>query len=255
MPLSKEILKKFADLAGLEVRRKPLGRNDWGSLPKARTAGLIIEFVGPQGIGKTTLHSTVFERVREHWFSRRALQGRFPLSKASAHIAALHNDVLFRRMDRLENSNLTAWRRIQRAEQMARVAKESLLLSGSDFPRGFMFEEGLFKNFPQEILDIEAQAAKELWSNRIFIFLRARDPGVVVSRWLARSAERGHVLEYRHSVNEEVRNRVENESVLYDRLMRRAKSLGRPVLTLDAEDSVQHNARMILDFEREIGRQ
>ncbi|SDN89331.1 hypothetical protein SAMN05216196_102460 [Lutimaribacter pacificus] len=252
MPFAKEILRKCADFAGLEIRRKPVSDARLDDRPRTGTAGLIVEFIGAQGIGKTTIYNSVHGHIRDHWFFRPHLQNKVPPKDSLSPVSQLHRNLYFQKIRRIETSGANPWRSIARAQQMARVASESLFISSHDFPRGFVLEEGLFKNFPEEILESDAEASHPLWSGRIFVYLRARDPGVVVSRWQQRASARGKILEYQHSIRDsDVRRRVETETTLYDRMIERARDMGRPVLRLEAEDKVDENVRRVLDFERQ----
>ena len=165
----------------------------------------------------------------------------------------LHRNIYFRRIKRLKKNETDPWKSITTARQMSKVIGESLTLFGNDFPRGFVLDEGLFKNFPKEVLKLGSDQADPLWTNRAFVYLRARDPDFVVSRYQGRVFERSaRGLPQRPPEDDEVRARVAQDNAVFDRIVETAQGFDCPAIVVYAEDDHQDNINRILEFERQL---
>ena len=249
------VLNKILNLAGLEVRARP--RTDAGKARGTRqpSAGTIIEFIGTQGIGKSTLNNDLQRRLTGRWFFRADLTHIGPSASGVSDpiLEKLHRDIYFSRVRHLEETQPDPWKSLTQARQMSIVIGESLTIATNEFPRGFVLDESLFKNFPREVLTLEEDGARPLWQHRAFIYLRAKDPKLVVDRYQSRAAERkSRGLPLRLPDDAEVRARVEQDNEMFDQLTKQAQAFGCPVLTIWAEDEHAHNINKILDFEQKL---
>ena len=177
------------------------------------TSGTIVEFIGTQGIGKTTLHNAIYKSIRDRWFFRHTISGTQPQIVVSTKMEHIHQNIFFNGLKRIEKSEFDAWQTTRKASQMAEVIRESLLISTQDFPRGFILEEGLFKNFPSEVLDLSAEDQDLLWQDRAFIYLRTNEPGLAVSRFQMRANERRRKGLLQHEItDQELLRRIEEDN-------------------------------------------
>lgn len=220
---------------------------------RCATAGWTLEFVGSQGIGKTTLNNRLYKTLRAQWFFRSDLGQTSSPDTYSGTLEQLHRQIYFQKILWLYENQPDIWKSVTISRQMSRVISESLTILTNDFPRGFIMDESLFKNFPHEVLDLEEEQGAPLWQRRAFIYLRARDPDFVVSRYQSRVIERARsgLLQSRPS-DAEVRARVEKDNDLFDSMTDRAGKFDCPVLVLYAEDNEQENIRKILNFEKTL---
>ncbi|WP_300064304.1 hypothetical protein [uncultured Roseobacter sp.] len=223
------------------------------SKPRQSTAGWIVEYIGTQGVGKTTLNNALYKSLRSDWFFRSDLGQTGPITAAPGMIERLHRDIYFQKIEYLRSKQVDPWESITVTRQMSRVMSESLTILTNDFPRGFIMDESLFKNFPREVLKLASDTPDPLWRNRAFIHLCTRDPDLVISRYQSRVAKRARRgLMQVPPADEDVRTRVEEDKALFDKITERAKAFGCPVIVLYAEDDTQVNIRKILDFEKTI---
>jgi ABC-type dipeptide/oligopeptide/nickel transport system ATPase subunit len=240
-------------LANLELR--PRGPQIGSLMRHSRlpTAGKIVELIGTQGIGKSTLNNDLYKFLHESWFFRSDLRHAGPTDIRSQEIEQLHRYIYFRKIKHLKKKQADPWNCITISQQMAKVISENLTILTHDFPRGFFLDEGLFKNFPREILKLDPERAPPIWENRALIHLRARDPECALSRYQNRAQERSNRgLLQRLPTDLELRERIMRDNDRFDQIMDVAQALGCSVLVIHAEDEHQENIRKILDFERKL---
>lgn len=243
-------INKVLRPAGFEMRQRGRSISDLMSQPRQTTAGWTMEFIGTQGIGKTTLNNALYKPFRAHWFFRFDLGQTGPSTTASTDLEQLHRDIYFNKIERVHKEQTDAWKSITIPRQMSRVISESLTILSNDFPRGFVLDESLFKNFPREVLNLTQDGGDALWKQRAFIHLRARDPDFVVERYQSRVAKRARdgLLQIKPE-DAEVRARVDQDNALFDTITEKAQAFDCPVIVLYAEDDTEDNIRKILEFE------
>lgn len=245
-------LNRILTPTGFEIRARARTLSEQQSLPRLDTAGHIIEFVGTQGIGKSTLCNAVQKRLCDRWFFRSDLNQTGPAPGPAIEIEDIHAKLYFQRICQLKNGEDDAWQNITRSQQAARVIGENLTLMTNAFPRGFILDEGLFKNFPQEVLKATQNTSFDaFWQNRALIHLRAHDAASVIERYTARAAERQQRGLLQRTPDEKtLRARIEAENTLFDEMMETARNRGCATLLLLAEDTHENNIARIVEFER-----
>jgi ABC-type dipeptide/oligopeptide/nickel transport system ATPase subunit len=237
----------------LELRARKYDLSNVGTLPQMPSSGHIIELVGTQGVGKSTLNRAVYQVLNHSWFFRSDLEYTGPTDVRVPDVEALHREIYFRRIDRVREAEPDPWKSLTVSRQMSTVIYESLMLCSNVFPRGFILDEGLFKNFPREVLDLNATEARSLWRKRSFIHLRARDPEVAAGRYLRRMEERRREGIFQHDQSmPEVLARIRSDNRLFDRICERALEQGSAAITVYAEDSSEDNIQRILNFEKTL---
>lgn len=255
MRFLKPTLVRALNSFGLELRDR---RQDIQALQSYETlpsAGLILEVIGTQGVGKTTLNNALYRHLKDRWFFRSDLRSTGPAEVHQDRIERLHRDVYFRRIAELEASQPDPWKSLMTSRQMSIVICESLLIASNSFPRGFIQDEGLFKNFPQQVLACDMEEARPLWTNRVFVHVRAKDPAFALERHQKRRSDRQKRGMFQHEdALEEVLARIQRDNELFDRICSTAQELGRPVTTVYVEDGLDSNVAQILAFEKTLRR-
>jgi energy-coupling factor transporter ATP-binding protein EcfA2 len=248
-----EVINKLIRSFGYEMRKAGHALSYLMKQPRTATSGWTLEFIGTQGIGKTTLNNAVASKLRNHWFIRSDLGQIGRLATASVELENLHRQLFFDKVQHLAGIQPDTWRCITVARQMSKVIAESLTILGNHFPRGFLLDESLFKNFPREVLELSDDDARPLWKKRGFVYLRARDPQSVVERYQGRVAERARQgLIQTAPEDAEVYARANADNVLFDAIVEKAHAFGCPALVVYAEDDHDENIRKILKFEHDL---
>jgi len=246
-------INKLLKATGFEVRQTGRSISELMAQPRRATAGWTLEFIGTQGIGKTTLNNALHKSFRKNWFFRYDLGQTGPSTQSFEELEQLHRDIYFQKLQRVQKTRPDVWNSITVPRQMSRVIGESLTILSNSFPRGFVLDESLFKNFPHEILNLPDTADDILWQKRAFIYLRARDTEFVVSRYQSRVAERArNGLPQIKPEDADVRARVEKDNTDFDAIFEKARVLGCPSISIYAEDDTQQNISKILEFEKNL---
>jgi ABC-type dipeptide/oligopeptide/nickel transport system ATPase subunit len=244
--LAKNMLRWFG-LSLQKRRRTPL---EFQPLSVSSTQGKIIELLGAQGVGKTTLSNAIYSHLKSRWLFRHHVDFLPQKQPKAIAIGHLHRKIYFSKIKRIEATSPEPYRSLRLARQMSAVIYESLTISTSKFPRGFILDEGLFKNFPEEILELDLHESLPLWEPRILIHLRARNPDLVVQRYQERAKQRARGS-FQHSISQDdIIKRVEESNRLYGLLIERAKEAQIPTITLYAEDDLRNLIKTILEFEK-----
>lgn len=246
-----EFFNRLLRKSGFELQRRGHMISELTSQSRCATAGWTLEFVGSQGIGKTTLNNKLYKTLRSKWFFRSDLGQTSSPDVYSGPLEQLHRQIYFQKILWLYENEPDIWKNTTISRQMSRVISESLTILTNDFPRGFILDESLYKNFPHEVMDLADNQSAPLWQRRAFIYLKARNPDFVVSRYQSRVIQRArNGLLQSQPADDEVRARVEKDNVLFDTMTERARTFDCPVLVLYAEDNEQENVRKILEFEK-----
>lgn len=246
----KAVVNRVLEPAGIEVRARPPSMRDLALRRPTGSAGWIMEFLGTQGIGKTTLVNALHQRLKGQWFFRSDLVQTGPPETRFEETERLYRDIYLSVIDDIQKRPPDPWRAISQLRQLGQVIGESLTIQTHDLPRGFILDEGVFKNFPRQVLDLASATPAPLWDRRAFVYLRFRDDETAVTRYQARAEERDSAgLPQRRKSDAEVRAAVEENRQLFDRIVETADRFGCPVLTIFCEDPFERNLARVMEFE------
>lgn len=217
------------------------------------TAGWILEIIGTEGIGKTTLNNALAGQLRKTWFLRHSLEQFGPAADGDPELEALHRDIYLHMVEKVIREEMDPWKTITLLRQKGRVISESLMIQTHPFPRGFVLDEGLCKGFPREVLDLASDSPDPLWHKRAFVYLKAENAEVAVRRYQGRVQERDERgLPLSAPSDDHVRERIAEQTSLYDRIIDIAGAFGCPTLTINAEAPLEACKAQFLEFERGI---
>ena len=251
----KRLVRTVFDRLGVEIssRRPTLQELQQG--PRGATAGKIVEFIGPQGVGKSTLSDAAYPRIKDNWFCRTDLTRPGPSATRHPALEELHKAIFLHHMETLQTPETDPWHCLKNTSQMVQVIAENLTMMSHDFARGFFLDEGMVKNLPDAVLTQSATTPELIWPNRAFIYLDARDPNCVLERYKKRFEERkARGLPQRQTPDDILRARIARDRDMFARVLDMAHQFDCPILTLDAEDPHDTNLTRILDFDRDLRR-
>ena len=69
MSMIKKVINKIVKSAGYQINRLPVHRFE-NFESKNQSAGVVVELIGPTGIGKTTLFKSLHSTLAEDWYFR-----------------------------------------------------------------------------------------------------------------------------------------------------------------------------------------
>ncbi|WP_035578951.1 AAA family ATPase [Halomonas sp. TG39a] len=211
---------------------------------------LFIEIIGCPGVGKSTLIDYMEEKelikgliCTKLWATRLQRNNK---------IASAYTSILDYKIMSLEDERVRS--RYLRHAIIPRAMDK--YIENNKNPTVLLIDEGLFHHFKYEISDNWEQNKfifSKLMEKRILVHMIAR-PEIIAERILKRYRETGNLLPY-------YKNKQECEIIEYCRkaqekrkkVIRKFKTRGVPVLTINAEDSSQENTKYIDDFVKKNG--
>jgi hypothetical protein len=242
---------------GLRVSRirPPL---DPAALPRTATAGHVVEFVGPSGVGKTTLFRHLAPTLAERWFFQEDIAPfvydgfRLGPEDARAYDALIPGIVA----EVAERPGHVSGRAAALAFRM-RVLREDMCLMAGTHSRGFFIDDGLCHNASVPVLArLEAgdRAMERLVRRRAFVFLLADRVDTVVANIKARRLGSPPLIgnNFPGRSDAELAAMTAASGRAKRALLARLTGLGCRCLVLRAEDGLAANAARVLGFERQL---
>lgn len=221
--------------------------------PPRRNASRHIEFIGPAGIGKSTIYEEVKRHVIGDWYYREHLQGMLEKygddGEAARHLQLLHG-----KLDHFDRYNLSGYGKLKLIWFFTDILLKDLAMSNNgSLSKKFLLDEGLCHNFSEELMDLPDADLKVLMKERAFVFVQARDNSIIVDRIRKREGETGRKVMYHVGLDDDALKELSDAStLLFNAFMERVETLGVPVCRIFAEDDFQTNIKRVLDFERNI---
>lgn len=236
----------------MDWRYQLLKRTGFSVYGKKDTSGITLEFIGTSGVGKTTLFRGCLRKLRSRWFSSYHLDF-LTRSVRSCEPDEILMQILKRNIEKILNSDsFCPWHSLLDLNLSVRVMHETMLIAQKTHPMGFAFDEGLFRHFRAEILEMTDDSSVELWEKRAFVYLQARSPETALSRLKARRMKLAPKHSQRELTDDQILSRIARDQQMFQSILDRARSFGCPVLVLDAEEPIQQSIEKVLKFERTL---
>jgi len=209
---------------------------------------VIIEFIGPPGVGKTTLKNAVLKQVQlyihdkaEVKYLRNGVSDDCPywqlLGKKMERIEGLVDGV----QDRFKALDFFI-REIKIESEIRRTLHDS-----------YIMDEGLCHNFNSELLTLTDESFLRCIENRWIIYLRPENPKAIVERLIQRAQSAKQVVFYHQGKAPDELERLTLQSCEnLDRFIIRFKSFSSNLLILNAEDSFETNMNASLAYIKKL---
>lgn len=242
--------------SGFEIRRARRAP-DLATAPLP-SAGRVVEFMGPSGVGKTETLRRAEPALKDRWF----LQEDIGFFLDEAFAAPPARQAFYERLARRRLAEAFAQsrhlaERSRRAAYLLSVLNTELAMVARDYPRGFFVHDGLSHNFAsvlREMLREGDRQAEDLVRSRSYVFILAEEAETVVRNILKRREARPGFRTNNFPTLSP--SDLETMSRRTDRaardLAKRFEDLSANVLVLSAEDGWDRNCERILKFEQEI---
>ncbi len=251
----KRYLKRFLARRGLEVRNLPRD-SDYSQVAMAPTAGKVIEFIGPSGVGKSTVFASLKTHVRDRWLFANTFVLTAPAAVANPEFERAVLLILYDKMDVLKKASISAWNYCNVIHQLEDIVKKSLLIAAATHPKGYLLDEGIGHYFCEQIMAQDHATRKALLGNRHFIVLLAATPEKVAAQRQERQRDQNIATAGLQNPNEtdylsaEVLQKIAKQMVIYKQFAELAKTHGCEVLELYVENGIAGNVQEIVKFEQ-----
>ncbi len=218
-----------------------------------RTTGLYIEFIGPAGVGKSTLFEAVKNHTAGEWYYREKLPGLKLKEREDMLDGGLHWKVLFAKALNLDERILNGFRKTKLMRYFTEVVLYDLYLNNGVSDRGFLLEEGICHNFSKELNALPDDEFETIMTGRALVYLKPKNCSTVLNRIKKRSQAGGHTVTHHIGLTDNELFEIAEMSVKnFNELIHRSLAIGIPACTVYAEDDINQNAEILLDFEREL---
>ena len=161
--------------------------------------------------------------------------------------------VLRSRVETIFNSDsFSPWHSFLDLNLSVKVMRETMLVTQSPQPTGFAFDEGFFRHFPAEILQLGDELPVQLWKNRAFVYLRARTPETALTRLRSRTMTLVNIHHQRSRSDVQILSSIVQDQEMFQSIVDRGASYGCPVLVINAESPIQESIQKVLEFESSL---
>lgn len=220
---------------------------------KSKAMNKDIEFIGPSGVGKSTLFSEVKKYTVGNWFYKEDISNIL-LGHGDGEVDDhYHWRLLFAKSRYLEDYKANGYEKIKLMKYFSEVILGDLVTFEGVSEKRLFLDEGLCHNFSKELMEFSDSDLAALMAKRALIFVQARDTLTIVKQIRKREIELGHKIAYHVGLNDnELINMAEASALSLEILVKRVKPFGVPVCIIFTEDDIHLNVKRVLEFESQF---
>ncbi len=198
----------------------------------------IIEFIGPSGIGKSTLFKEYFSKADFNFYTQYDIfKIKYKLGEQNI-LSSIYKELLFNKHHNLLERAYNAYVSTELLNYFTKIVSEDIIIQNSHKDFGFILEEGIVHNFSMELLQLTNEHLSLLLKNRIIVYMRPENPNLIVQRIKKRANDGGHtVIHHNNKTYEELLNIAIQSIVIFDKLIDKLKELNIPYLQIIAEEN------------------
>lgn len=244
-------VNRFFRRLGFEIR--PVRRNGGVRALRALlpTKDRCIEFIGPAGVGKTTLLDQVVNRTAGAWYFRKDLNSAILNRTPDLIDSKIHWRLLFGKMNWLETAQISGLQKVQLLRYFSLVLLNDVKLRNSDLLKGVLLDEGLCQNFARQLLDLQESEFVCILFDRALVFLEPSDNETVVRQIRERAMAGGRLVTHHHGkTDEELAALTSGSTIVFEALAIKAQAAGVPLCIIRTNDPIESKIRVLLEFER-----
>ncbi len=237
--------------AGYDLQRRPDPSRLAAASP-ADTSGLVIEFIGAEAVGKSTLCRALLSSGPRRWFYTRDLSD-LALTDLDhpADVQEVLKELFLRRIEQDHRRN-DLWVMSGMAQWNARVIQQDVLMRRR-FPRGFLVDEGVFKQFAPEIARLAARSLRTLLRGRAVVLVDTDDAELLARRHMDRHATWKAEGRFKHPTSfDSLLSQSAAMLKVHRRVFEMVSDCGSPCLRLRIEDGAERNLAALKAFEARL---
>lgn len=198
----------------------------------------ILEFIGPSGVGKSTLFKEYFSNVDFNFYTQNDIYKVKSKLDEQKILSIIYHELLLNKHNNLLKKDYNAYTISELLNYFSKIVSEDILIQNSYKDCGFILEEGITHNFTTELLQLSNEHLSLLLKNRIIIYLKPENPNLIVQRIKKRANECGHiVIHHKNKTDEELLNIAKQSIENFDKFIDRLKGLHIPYIQIIAEEN------------------
>lgn len=242
LALAKKGVRRCALMAWQSIRRRNL----------KMTKGRCIEFIGPSGVGKTTLLNQVWHRTAGDWHSRKDIAGARIDRTPDLIESPIHWRLLLEKSRWVDSSSLSSMQKLKLMQYFTKILVNDVVMREMGWSKGFLLDEGLCHNFSRQIAALGETDFAHIMSGRALVFVTQRDDLTVARQIQERAIADGKVVPHHHGrTMDELMVSAANSRGAFEAFATRASAAGMPICIIHTEDPSAVKVRSLVEFEHE----
>ena len=215
------------------------------------SSGLIIEFMGPSGIGKTTLFNEIWRYHKKKWFSKNDIvllkekNDIDPFSIFDDFNSTLYEKLLWKKFfltfqgDRLLKTKVSLY------EFYRKQIEIDIFVSHYKLPKGLLSDDGICGNFLEEVIyillktkenDALLYEIKKFFSNRSIVYFHA-NPSIIIDHLKQRSIDKPNSNnDYYSFYGPDIDSFVQNMIDKFEILINLLEDMNIPIIKIDMKN-------------------
>jgi len=224
--------------------------------PQNTDEPIFIEFIGPSGVGKTTLFKKMKELNKNNsWIGIKEYY-KFKANKGKYNRDfKLYESLIDYKIKNISQADFDAYKKLRLLSFFYKKLKEELFARSTNDEFAIVLEDGIFHNFTPEFIRLSEEKSdsfKRLLQKRAFVFLHA-PPEYNARNILKRKKETGAIRPQHEKLNnEELISRQTQVLRTKQKLITIIDTFEIPILKIDTSEDLMINAQKINGFIEEL---
>ena len=217
------------------------------------TKGKCIEFIGPAGVGKTTLLNQALHLISGDWYSRNDLASARLDRTPDLIDERVHWNLLVEKLQSLEAGNYSGMQKLQLMHYFSKVLVNDVALRYANSTKGFFLDEGLCHNFSKQLEALGETDFAHMMSGRALVLVKQRDDTTVARQIRERAMAGGGMVTHHHGrTADELAAAAKDSKIRLEAFAVRAEAAGVPLRIIHTEDPMDQKIEAVIEFERRL---
>lgn len=237
---------------GLEVRRRKQLELSLLGKKKQLTASHLVEFLGPSGIGKSTIFNKAKGSLKYPWNHGYDYE-LYKEASCTDEIASIYRELYWSSLQRIKDKAVNPVNETETIVNIVKRFQADISMRCLSYTRGFFLAEGVFAYCASSANKLNKIQLEKITSGRSFVIILPEKTQTAVDRFVEREQKAGIQRNYfrhlRRGELYEIQSRAIESQFEFGRS---AEDVGCGVLWLRAEENVARNVTKVMEFEQNL---